>query len=377
MFVGLTNTPRDYAWGSTSAIADLLGRPRSGEHEAEYWLGTHPGSPALLLHPAVDGATRLSDLTTLPFLLKILAAESALSLQAHPTLEQAREGFRRENALGIPLDAPNRNYRDQLHKPELLFALSDEFAALCGFRPVAATRELLAPLNGDPVIDEFLAKLVDDDSLRPIFEWLISNGPGVDELVSRIVASASTQDAAEFEMVTQLAAAWPADPGVVIALLLNRVVLAPGQALYLPAGNIHAYLRGVGIELMSSSDNVLRGGLTPKHVDVAELLAVLDFRPVPVPVMTPETPEPGVTVFRPDVPDFELVVFELDGERVSFSPRGESLLLCTDGEFTVDGLVSHAELHRGESSYVSADEAPLGVTGRGRLFLATMNTASR
>src|SRR5476651_1962542 len=129
MFVALTNTPRDYAWGSTTAIADLLGRPRSGAHEAEYWLGTHPGSPSLIRDPdRAGGETKLSELTTLPFLLKILAADAPLSLQAHPTSEQALAGFERENALGIPLDAPDRNYRDTGHKPELIYALSAQFA---------------------------------------------------------------------------------------------------------------------------------------------------------------------------------------------------------------------------------------------------------
>ncbi|MDQ1574031.1 MAG: mannose-6-phosphate isomerase, partial [Actinomycetota bacterium] len=250
MFVGIANTPRDYAWGSRDDIAQLLGRKPSGGPEAEYWLGTHPGSPSRL----ETGGT-LSDLTTLPFLLKVLAADAPLSLQAHPNLEQARAGFDRESALGIPLDSPTRNYKDALHKPELVYALSDEYHALCGFRSVAATRELLATLGPDPLVAGLLDRLVDDSSLRSVFEWLITRGDGVDELVARVVelaasATVSSQAPLEFVTVGDLAAAYPGDPGIVIALLLNRVALRRGQVLYLPAGNIHAYLKGLGIELM-------------------------------------------------------------------------------------------------------------------------------
>jgi mannose-6-phosphate isomerase len=175
-------------------------------------------------------------------------------------------------------------------------------------------------------------------------------------------------------MVGDLAEAYPGDPGIVIALLLNRVVLSPGQVLYLPAGNIHAYLRGVGIELMAASDNVLRGGLTPKHVDVAELLAILDFRPVAVPFLIPERLADGIEVFRPDVPDFELAVVRPTGEPAQFAPGGESILLCTEGELQVVGSVGECRLSRGDSAYVSADEGELTFTGTGTVFVATTNS---
>ena len=375
MFVSLTNTPRDYAWGSLTAIADLLGRPRSGHPEAEYWLGTHPGSPSVICDPADHGgATLLSQLTTLPFLLKVLAADAPLSLQAHPTTAQAQAGFDRENSLGIPLDSPDRNYRDNHHKPELIYALSDEFVALCGFRPMAATRALLEALGDDPLIDAFRARLVDDESLEPVLEWLLSRSEGVPELVARVVQKSKGVPGPEFGMVGDLAAVYPGDPAIVVALLLNRVVLAPGQSLYLPAGNIHAYLRGVGIELMSASDNVLRGGFTSKHVDVPELLHVLDFHSEPVPYLTPDDSLPGTRIFRPDVPEFELVVVRPMDAPVHFVPTGESILICTAGEFRVEGSASAVSLVRGDSFYVTADEAPLVFSGTGTVFLATTNS---
>lgn len=374
MFVGLSNTPRDYAWGSTTAIAELLGRKPSGKPEAELWLGTHPGSPSHVIGAGTHGgAGTLSELTTLPFLLKVLAADAPLSLQAHPNLEQAEAGFARENALGIPLSAAERNYRDALPKPELIYALSSDFAALCGFRPVAATRELLAPLGFDPSVDGLLSRLTDDESLRSVFAWLLERSAEVLALVDRVSELARGRTEPEFVAVARLADRYPGDPGVVVALLLNYVVLEPGQVLYLPAGNIHMYLNGLGIELMAASDNVLRGGLTPKHVDVVELLRVLDFRPVPVPLLAPEVPAPGLQVFRPDVPYFELAVVSPVGEPVRFAPPGESILLCTAGTVSVTGLVSKFELHRGDAAYVTPDEGALGFEGTGTVFLATTN----
>ena len=374
MFVGLTNEPRDYAWGSKTAIAELLGRPASGHPEAEYWLGTHPGSPCHLLDPEDNGgATLLSQLTTLPYLLKVLAADAPLSLQAHPTSAEAQEGFDRENAEGIPLDSPNRNYRDNKHKPELIYALSDEFVALCGFRSVPATRAMLEALGGDPDIASFRARLVDDESLRPALEWLLSRADGVAELVGRLVERSSELEGAEFVMVGELAADYPGDPGIVVALLLNRVVLSPGQALYLPAGNIHAYLQGVGIELMSASDNVLRGGLTSKHVDVPELMRVLDFASEPPPFLAPDASIPGIRIFRPDVPEFELAVIRPTDSAVTFELPGESILLCTAGEFRVEGSRSATSLVRGDSVYVTVDEGSLEFAGQGTVFVATIN----
>jgi mannose-6-phosphate isomerase len=376
MFVEIEGTPRDYAWGSRTAIARLLGTAASAAPEAEYWLGTHPGAPSMLTHRTAS-AVRLSDLTTLPFLLKVLAADAPLSLQAHPTLAQAREGFERENAAGIALDAPDRNYKDPLHKPELIYALSSEFAALCGFRPVAGTRVLLASLGSDPLVADLLSRLPDDAALRPVFEWLISRETGVDDLVARVVDLAAGRAEPEFRMVGELSTAYPRDPGIVIALLLNRVVLRPGEALYLPAGNIHAYLDGLGIELMAASDNVLRGGLTPKHVDVAELLAVLDFRPTAIPRLAPEHPSAGVEVFRPDVPDFALAVLRPTGTTVQFTPAGESIVLCTEGDLRMVGSRSELALSRGDSAYVTADEGELAVTGSGTVFVATTNRPSQ
>lgn len=367
MFIGITNTPRDYAWGSTTAIAGLLGTPPTGRPEAELWFGAHPGSPSRL----VGRAGTLADLVPgrLPFLLKVLAAASSLSLQAHPTPEQAEAGFAAENAAGIPIDASERNYKDAFHKPELIYALSDDFRALCGFRPVVETRAVLRPVAADARIALLFDRLVDDSSLRDVFEWLITRGPGVDALVAALVEAAETAEGLSWQTVRQLAHDFPGDPGIAISLLLHTVALKPGEVLYLPAGNIHAYLHGLGVELMAASDNVLRGGLTPKHVDVPELLRVLDFRPLPVPYLHPEEPQPGVRVFRPDVPDFVLTVISPDAAAagVTIELAGPAIALCTSGSVSLAG---GPELTRGAAVYV-ADEPRLQLHGSGLVFMAS------
>lgn len=437
MFVSVTNTPRPYAWGSNSAIAELLGRASSGQPEAELWLGAHAGSPSVIVDPSsVGGSTTLAEwiaaapeLTLgrfassgrLPFLLKILAAAHPLSLQAHPTPEQARAGFARENALGIPLDAAHRNYKDAFAKPELIYALSERFEALCGFRPLDQVRSLLSLLldldacTEEPQpqpIENLLERLsadaalpavgagasasgsaadsasapASDDArrLRAVFEWLISSGPGVPTLVSLVTRLAPLSTDVALATAASLAIEYPDDPGIVISLLLNRVTLARGEALYLPAGNIHAYLDGLGVELMSASDNVLRGGLTPKHVDVPELLGVLDFTPVPVPYLRASSPASGIEVFRPGVPDFVLVrVFGSSGSagaealRAEYPLTGPGIAICTAGEIRIGGGVSSVVLGRGESVYITPDEAALGFTGAGELFLATTGSSPR
>ena len=398
MFVKIANTPRPYAWGSTSAIADLLGTTPSGEPEAELWLGAHPGSPSRIVDPAqAEGSATLLEwidkdpaktlggaagARQLPFLLKVLAASSALSLQAHPTPEQAREGFERENALGIPLDAPNRNYKDAFAKPEMIFALSETFDALCGFRSLDETRQIVHALlaadqrREDPQpqpLEDLLASLGGDDALRTTFEWLLSNGAGVPTLVRLVsdIAPLAVETSGfprEFATVIDLAREYPGDPGIVISLLLNRVTLAAGEALYLPAGNIHAYLQGLGVELMAASDNVLRGGLTPKYVDVPELLSVLDFSTAPVPYLRPSEPAPTVQIFRPDVPDFLMVRVTGDaGYRID----GPAIALCTAGSMTITGAVSSTEIRRGEAYFVTPEEGTLAFRGEGTVFLAT------
>ncbi|PPF82439.1 mannose-6-phosphate isomerase, class I [Subtercola sp. Z020] len=403
MFVPISNTPRDYAWGSNGAISALLGTEPTGRPEAELWLGAHPASPSVIDDPAlVGGAPDLAAWIAddggasgahgqLPYLLKILAAGGPLSLQAHPTLQLAREGFARENAQGLAIDAPNRNYKDALHKPEVVYALSDTFEALCGFRPLGEIRAIVARLqalnaaaaapDGGPLA-ALAEHLVGDttEALENAVAWLLSGSAEVTALVARVTDLSAAAEleaglhAVAFATVRDLALDYPGDPGVVISLLLNRVTLQRGEALFLPAGNIHAYLEGLGVELMAASDNVLRGGLTPKYIDVPELLKVLRFESLPVPYLEPGHPSAGIEEFQPDITDFVLVRVVV-GDRVEdarYLPLGPAIVIATAGSVTVSSPSTgrRVEVPRGGSFYITPEEGELVFSGAGELFLA-------
>lgn len=377
MLLRIENTPREYAWGSTTAIAELLGTQPSGAPEAELWLGDHPLSPARIVTSDASAASDLSALLSargekLPFLLKVLAAGEPLSLQAHPTIAQAREGFARENAAGIALDAPNRNYKDELHKPELIYALSDPFIALAGFRPVAESHAALVAV-GEPALEPLIARLDDDAALPTVVRWLIDDGPAIARIVDALTATARTLEhsprgSESWATVRRLADHYPGDPGIALSTLMHTVVLRPGEALYLPTGNIHSYQQGLAIEVMAASDNVLRGGLTPKHVDVPELMRVLDARPMPEPRIAPVELAPGVRRFTPDVVDFALTVIDAGAaaDGVTIDTRGPAIVLCLDGDLVLQGTLA---LTRGQAAY--ADEPSLAMRGAGRAVVAT------
>lgn len=380
--IRVDNTPRDYSWGSAHDIAALRGLPESGSPEAELWLGTHPGSPTRIVDAPAGSPQTIADLLAergeqpLPYLLKLLAAAHPLSIQAHPSPEQAREGFARENAAGIALDASNRNYRDDAHKPELIVALSNRFEALCGFRPVAATLkqlELVALANdaseGTSIaIRAFMSELRNrgDDAIAWALEWVLGSGESAD-LVAEVSRGGITLDD---ELLTELATDYPGDPGIVVAMFLNRVHLHRGQALYLPAGNMHAYVRGFGVELMAASDNVLRGGLTTKHVDVEELLSVVEPTVLPVPLLEPEQPAPGVSIFRPDVPDFVLAHIQTPATGFELPLTRHAIAVCTAGEVLIGGAESEITLRQGEICFIDVIESSLRTSGSGELFVA-------
>ncbi|MFC4395764.1 MULTISPECIES: mannose-6-phosphate isomerase, class I [Micrococcaceae] len=392
----IENVLRDYAWGSTTAIASLLGRPESGGPEAELWIGAHPDSPSVAQVPEDGTRSPLDALISsdpehflgaesvsafgprLPFLAKILAAAQPLSLQVHPSLEQAREGFARENADGVDAHAPNRNYKDDNHKPEMIFALTP-FEALCGFRPAAETREVFQYIarafpegGGSPalvqaLIDD-LAAADEGAGLRQAFERLITGGQGVAEDTALVVEALLSRASlapyqAELGTVISLNEKYPGDPGVLISLLLNRISLKPGEAVYLPAGNVHAYLHGLGVEVMASSDNVLRGGLTPKHVDVPELLNTINFHPVAVPMLDAEKTVMGQELFRPPFEEFQLQRIELGPEAapVPLAQSGAAVVIVVAGEVYLDSPKGDLQLSRGRSAFVAAAEAPINV----------------
>lgn len=396
----LDNPVRPYAWGSRTVIAELLGQPVPSPHpQAELWLGAHPADPSYLVGAEGQRTSLLEALAAdpvghlgperarrwdgrLPFLLKVLAADEPLSLQAHPSAEQAAAGFARENAAGIPIDAPDRNYRDPNHKPELICALT-EFHALVGFREPAETVRLLRTLAIPELAGytELLAAQPDPDGLRALFTtWITLPQSVLDELVPAVqrgcvpLAAGDGEFHLEARTVLELSERYPGDAGVLAALLLNRVVLAPGEALFLPAGNLHAYLSGAGIELMANSDNVLRGGLTPKHVDVPELLRVLDFTAAPPPAVIGRLEDGWV---RYDVPVDEFRLWRWEGEgtepEIKVPDSGPRILLCTAGSTWVRSAEQEIPLRRGQALWLPASDTGVSVSPQApgtQLFLA-------
>lgn len=373
MLLRLTNTPRDYAWGSETLLAELEGRTPSGAPEAEVWFGDHPGDPA-----DVEGDGTLDGVTggTLPYLLKLLAAAQPLSIQVHPTIEQAKAGWARES--GLPLDDPQRNYRDDNHKPELIVALSERFESLSGLRPVADTLRLLDALDDGAGVERLRSLLAaDGDGLRDAIAWLLGGDAqaAVDEIIAAVKAAAAREQAGEWGValhaVAGIAETCPGDPGVVVALLMNHVVLRRGEGIFLRAGLLHAYLSGLGVEIMAASDNVLRGGLTPKRIDVPELLAILDTTPAEVPVLRPAAGT-AVTEYPVPVPDFALRRVELDGASVALEVSGPAMVLATAGRVAV-ASASGEELSVpvGTAAFADAAESVLHLSGAGEAFVAT------
>jgi mannose-6-phosphate isomerase len=386
----LTNGVRFYPWGSRTVIPELLGQPAPADRPyAELWVGAHPDEPSLLpdgrpLHQAIAadpeallGRPQVERFgQRLPFLLKVLAADTPLSLQAHPTAEQAEAGFAAEEAAGVPRDDPTRTFKDTCHKPELLLALTT-FEALCGFRPVEESLHCLAKLQV-PDLKPTIAALARGGLRAAIPQLIALSGKrrlalvsAVAEAAGRFVAAHDPEFINTYRWAASLAETYPGDPGVVISLMCNHLKLAPGEAVFLPAGNLHAYLSGAGVEVMASSDNVLRGGLTHKHVDLAALIEVLDFTDGRVPVLHPVLGPAGLRYPVP-VEDFDLTRCQLDDQPGPLTTRGPQVLLCTEGRAVLASADGELTLAKGQSVFVPAG-APVSARGPAVLYRATTN----
>ncbi|WP_344809895.1 mannose-6-phosphate isomerase, class I [Microlunatus ginsengisoli] len=383
----LTGTIQPYAWGSTTTIPELLGVEPTGEPQAELWLGAHP------LHPStVDGAP-LTELIAaepkrvigaasvdrygprLPYLMKVLAAAQPLSLQAHPSRAQAEAGYEREQLLDVPRDAPYRNYRDGWPKPEVLCAL-EPTEALCGFREPKETYDLFARLGVVSAL-RLIEPLRDgtDDVLAVVFRRLLQLGRTtfvqtvVDDVVEAAQGNVDPELADFTATAVEVARFYPGDPGVLAALMMNRIEFGPYDAIYLPPGDLHAYLSGGGIEIMANSDNVLRGGLTPKHIDIDELIAVLEFTPsspTPIPVVEEA---PGVFGYQAPAEEFALWRIAQSGVPGSLpGSRSGRVVLVVEGSTRLQTPAGTLSLRRGESAFVYADE-DVTYVGDGMLFV--------
>ncbi len=393
----LKNTIQEYAWGSTRGIPDLLGRKNPNHKtQAELWMGAHPKAPSMVQHNGqwvslqeliaknpvdVLGKKVAENFNNrLPYLFKVLAAARPLSIQAHPNLHQARDGFQRENAQKIPLDAANRNYRDDNHKPECICALT-RFWALSRFRKISGIITYFEKLNLQYLEAELadLKKRPAADGLKQFYTSLMTMDS---DRQKKIVADAlgrirgfESEDPV-FKWMSRLADAYPDDIGVLSPILLNLICLEPGQAVFLDAGELHAYLEGLGIELMANSDNVLRGGLTPKHVDVPELLRVLKFADQDVTVLKPGKSVTHEQVYSSPAAEFVLSAITLNNGDTYQSPetRSVEILICTRGTTTIFDRhdQSETQLRQGASAIIPAAVEGYSIKGEGTCYKAAV-----
>ncbi len=390
----LDGARQSYDWGSRTAIPQLLGVEGDGRPWAELWFGAHPAGPTRL----ASGTTLASLLESspdrflgedvvrrfgpqLPYLLKVIAPDKALSLQVHPSLAQAQEGYELENHAGIPATSQVRNYRDSNHKPEMVLALA-QFEAVAGFRAPRRAAEVLSGL------DSALARRIRRGlrlnptrfGIRQVFSELVSAGTRpsadevtelVEELRQRLEAGASPSRRVDANALT-MAQAFPGDPGIAAALLLNPVTLRPGEALFVPAGAVHAYISGLGVEIMANSDNVLRAGLTSKHIDVPAMLACVDYVAAPPVRPAPEYLSRATRAYYAPVDDFELMVTTIvpEDDRLALPGRGPRILLATEGTTTATTSAGSAELTAGQALFIGADERTLWIEGRGTVIQA-------
>ncbi|VBB43994.1 Mannose-6-phosphate isomerase, class I [uncultured Desulfatiglans sp.] len=391
----LENRVMHYAWGSRTAIPRLLGADEAAaEPWAELWMGAHKKAPSCLVrngerflldrwiaqHPeevlGTSAASRYG--SELPFLFKILAADEPLSIQVHPDRRQAWEGFERENREGVPLDGLDRNFRDPNHKPELLVAVTP-FEALKGFRPAAEIGELLGRARVPIQLSglQGAADGADPQAIRELFRALFELPAGArEQCLEKTMGCARTLDGAHpaFEWVARLGERYRADIGVLAPLFMNLVRLDPGEGFFVAPGELHAYLGGVGLELMANSDNVVRAGLTGKRIDLEGLLGIARFEPHPVEVLQPRTRHPLESVFEVPAEEFGLSRIALrEGDcYVAEAEHSVEILLCIEGEALIRDAVTGEvlRLREGSSALVAAAVRSYTVQGRAVLYRA-------
>lgn len=397
----LKNTVQDYAWGSLTAIPELLGQPATDKPQAELWMGAHPKAPSQVYHdgkwesllqvieanPAdvlgKEAAEKFGG--KLPYLFKVLAAAKPLSIQAHPNAHQAKEGFDRENRLGIPLMSSNRNYKDDNHKPECLCALT-RFWGMNGFRRIPEIVKYLTCLCKDVLEGEIalVESQPNSQGLKRLFQSLLTmpmekKMAAVCSAVSYAISFKTPRDILAdpvFQWIQQLHAEYPEDIGVLFPALFNLFCLEPGQALYLASGEPHAYLEGVGIELMANSDNVLRGGLTQKHLDVPELLNILTFKEQSLSVIQPIKCSDVEWVYDTPAEEFSLSMISVFPKSywISHGKRSAEILLCTEGQLVLDSGPGDDPIHlfKGVSVVVPASVEQYHLYGDGMCYKASV-----
>ncbi|EOX7392542.1 mannose-6-phosphate isomerase [Enterobacter quasiroggenkampii] len=381
----LINSVQNYAWGSKTALTDLYGIANPNNLPmAELWMGAHPKSSSKIedasgqvrsLRDVIEAnkAALLGDKVAqrfgeLPFLFKVLCADQPLSIQVHPNKQASEIGFAKENAAGIPLDAAERNYKDPNHKPELVFALTP-FLAMNAFREFSEIISLLQPVAGaHNAIAHFLEN-PNADALSQLFASLLNmQGEEKSHALAVLKAALDSQQGEPWETIRLISEFYPDDSGLFSPLLLNVVKLNPGEAMFLFAETPHAYLQGVALEVMANSDNVLRAGLTPKYIDIPELVANVKFVAKPAAELLTQPVKNGAELDFPiPVDDFAFSLHDLSSAETSVAQESAAILFCVEGEATLHKGEQCLVLKPGESAFVAANESPVSVSGTGRL----------
>lgn len=379
----MINAIQNYAWGSSDALTKLYGIANpEGKPMAELWMGAHPKSSSYVEMPAASRCS-LRDMINgdpakylghkvaqhfgeLPFLFKVLCAEQPLSIQVHPSKTAAEIGFAKENAAGIPLDAAERNYKDPNHKPELVFALTP-FLAMNGFRKLEDMVSLLQPLGAAHHDIAAFVQQPDTAHLATLFASLLAmRGEQKTHALSVLNSALEKQQGEPWDTIRFIARFYPDDSGLFSPLLLNVVKLAPGEAMFLHAETPHAYLNGIALEVMANSDNVLRAGLTPKFIDIPELLANLQFRPQPAETLLTQPEKCGNELFFPiPVNDFAFSLHTLTPTTQLLTPGSATIVFCVEGETTLELGEQKIILKPGGSCFIAAFESPVSISGHG------------
>ncbi len=380
----LINSVQNYAWGSKTALTDLYGIANPDNLPmAELWMGAHPKSSSKItdvngvrsLREVIDAdkatllGTKVADrFGELPFLFKVLCADQPLSIQVHPNKQASEAGFAKENAAGIPLDAAERNYKDPNHKPELVFALTP-FLAMNAFREFSEIVSLLQPVAGaHSAIAHFLEK-PDADRLSHLFASLLNmQGDEKSRALAVLKAALNSQQGEPWQTIRVISEFYPDDSGLFSPLLLNVVKLEPGEAMFLFAETPHAYLKGVALEVMANSDNVLRAGLTPKYIDIPELVANVKFVAKPAAELLTQPVKNGAELDFPiPVDDFAFSLHDLSSADTQIAQQSAAILFCVEGEAVLSKGQERLVLKPGESAFVAASDSPVSVSGVGRL----------
>ncbi|KGM29726.1 mannose-6-phosphate isomerase [Photorhabdus aegyptia] len=380
----MINQIQHYSWGSKTALTDIYGVENPDNLPmAELWMGAHPKSSSFVTNPETGKPIALNELIAsdpekylgkkvsdrfhrLPFLFKVLCAAQPLSIQVHPDKKSAEEGFAKENIAGIPLDSTERNYKDDNHKPELVYALTP-FRAMNGFRPLNEIAQLLEfVIAAHPKIPYFI-QTPNEQNLACLFSQLLNMGGKQKQLALGVLKSALNSRLGEpWDSIKKMTAFYPDDNGLFIPLLLNVIELEPGQAMFLCARTPHAYLEGVALEVMANSDNVLRAGLTNKYMDIPELMANLDFvsKPTDTLFTLPEQ-EKTAKNFPVPVDDFAFSIYSLSKQPITLDNNSASIVFCVEGQTVIQSGEHQLRIFPGESVFISAAEKAVIIQGDG------------